>query len=836
MLSKQSSGLLGSFHQWQLSTIPVAVALILVHTLGIPALQAQERRTATALVASPIPTALPSLGTPGLDEEADGSMTPLQAGMPQVSHSAPLPTNLAVSPERQAEVMAKARARQHDFHLQNGVARAIHPSLGLDLHYSAEGMTLGPREYNNLTSPTNNWSVQLSPAAVIVDTQTLDAAEEASPISIEGNRTSRLIAQGTKEWWINAENGPEHGFMIGKSPHPDPRTLNIDLSLRSQLQISRKEGSLFFKDQNERIILSYSKLLVHDADDRILASEMHLQKQENSWMLTLKADLTDAVFPITVDPVIGTQVEETLASDGVSGDEFGFASDGTGEVMAVSSPGKGSGKVYLFHENHGGTGAWDEKTSVVVPISENPVNGDRFGQSIALFEDETNGKTYLAVGAPKHNDTGSVFIYERHQGGSDNWGFLEILQDVDLNSSDLFGTAVDGLGNTLAIGAPNHGAGAVFLFEVAGESFSRNQKVTTPPGQTLANTNEFGAAVALGGDHMIIGAPGENAENGGAYLFKRSSPYAALFRLFSDKSEAGSRFGAVVAIAFTGLLLAIGMPFDDVTFGPTLVDAGSVFIYAFLATTLAWGFLTAMFGTEAGALFGSALALNFFFDLAVGAPGSTSTTSPLKVGGAVFLFLFSRFLFAYGPASKIVPSTFIDAGMALGTSLVLLGTALFILGAAYSGSMGAMFLITLAATVLTFLLWQQLFLNQNQIDNHPEVTGPMADPDGDGLVNKVEFAMFLIPVLFSSLASLALLVSDGKYQFVVQQSLVATGVLLLIQYSLLLNAWFNLSAGPLSGQFSVKVLHDGIQAQQLQITVSTILLLTLFTRVSAEPN
>ena len=553
-------------------------------------------------------------------------------------------------------------------------------------------------------------------------------------------------------------------------------------------------------------------------------------------MLTLKADLTDAVFPITVDPVIGTQVEETLASDGVSGDEFGFASDGIGEVMAVSSPGKGSGKVYLFHENHGGTGAWDEKTSVVVPISENPVNGDRFGQSIALFEDETNGKTYLAVGAPKHNDTGSVFIYERHQGGSDNWGFLEILQDVDLNSSDLFGTAVDGLGNTLAIGAPNHGAGAVFLFEVAGESFSRNQKVTTPPGQTLANTNEFGAAVALGGDHMIIGAPGENAENGGAYLFKRSSPYAALFRLFSDKSEAGSRFGAVVAIAFTGLLLAIGMPFDDVTFGPTLVDAGSVFIYAFLATTLAWGFLTAMFGTEAGALFGSALALNFFFDLAVGAPGATSTTSPLKVGGAVFLFLFSRFLFAYGPASKIVPSTFIDAGMALGTSLVLLGTALFILGAAYSGSMGAMFLITLAATVLTFLLWQQLFLNQNQIDNHPEVTGPMADPDGDGLVNKVEFAMFLIPVLFSSLASLALLVSDGKYQFVVQQSLVATGVLLLIQYSLLLNAWFNLSAGPLSGQFSVKVLHDGIQAQQLQITVSTILLLTLFTRVSAEPN
>ena len=267
MLSKRSSGLLGSFSQWQLSTIPVAAALILVHAIGIPALQAQERSKATFQIVTPNLPALPSLGTPGVDEEPNGSMTPLQAGMPQVRHSAPLPTNLAVSPERQAEVMAKARAQQHDFHLQKGEARAIHPSLGLDLHYSADGMTLGPREYNNLTSPTNNWTIRLSPAAVIIDTQTLEAPEEASPITIESNRSSRLIAQGSKEWWINAEDGPEHGFTIGESPHPDPRTLSIDLSLRSELQISQEEGSLLFRDQNERILLTYSKLLVHDADD-----------------------------------------------------------------------------------------------------------------------------------------------------------------------------------------------------------------------------------------------------------------------------------------------------------------------------------------------------------------------------------------------------------------------------------------------------------------------------------------------------------------------------------------------------------------------------------------
>lgn len=470
---------------------------------------------------------------------------------------------------------------------------------------------------------------------------------------------------------------------------------------------------------------------------------------------------------------------------------------------------------------------------MVIPAAETPVTGDRFGQSIAVFEDESAGKSYLAVGAPQHDGTGSVFIYERNQGVPDNWGFVQILQDVDLSGGDGFGTAVDGLGNTLAIGAPNHGAGAVFIFEVSEGDFSRIQKTTTPPGHVPVAGDEFGAAVALGGDHMVIGAPGENSENGGAYLFKRSSPYAVLFRLFSDKSEAGARFGAVVAIAITGLLLAVGMPFDDVTFGPALVDAGSVFIYAFLASTLAWGFLTAMFGSAAGDLFGSALALNFFFDLAVGAPGARSTVA--AIGGAVFIFLFSQLLFSYDSGSKIVPSTFIDPGAALGTSLVLLGTALFILGAAYSFAMGTLFRFTLTATVLTFLLWQQLFWNQDQIANDPK-TKFNADWDGDGLPNGLEFAMLLIPILFTPLTSLGSRLVNGNFQFDLQQSLVSIGVLLIIQYSLALNLWHALGVGPLAGSFSVKVLHPGIQAQQLRVTVSSLLVLAMFLRLSAEPT
>lgn len=832
MYSQPNSGLLGALNQWNATTVPVAIMILLFHVIGISALQAQDRGTGSVHIYQADLPAPPSLGTPGLGDGADGSMTPLQPGMPTVINTAPVPGNLAVSPERQAEVMTKARAEQHHFRAKGGGAAAVHPGLGIDLGYNAAGMNIRPQGGDGLLAPASNWSVRFSLAEIKIDGEALEVSDETSSVVLARDRASRVVARDATEWWVNSEAGPEHGFTIESSPRPTPRNLEISLTLAGNLNAFQEDGTILFKDGDGRIRMSYGELHVEDATGRMLPSRMELHETEGDWKLSLEAELADAVFPITVDPVVGTQQEEALAGDGLPGDEFGFASDGIGDVMAVSSPGKLSGKVYLFHENQGGAGAWDEKTSVVIPVTEIPVVGDRFGQSVAVFEDEGAGKTYLAVGAPQHDGTGSVFVYERNQGAADNWGFVQILQDVELSGGDGFGTAVDGLGNTLAIGAPNHGAGAVFIFEVDAGNFSRVQKITTPPGQIPAAGDEFGAAVALGGDHMVIGAPGENSENGGAYLFKRGSPYAVLFRLFTDKSEAGARFGAVVAIAITGLLLAVGMPFDDLTFGPTLVDAGSVFIYAFLATTLAWGFLTAMFGSAAGDLFGSALALNFFFDLAVGAPGARSTAS--VVGGAVFIFLFSQFLFSYDAGSKIVPSSFIDPGMALGTSVVLLGRALFILGAAYSFFMGAMFRFTLAATVLTFALWQQLFWTQDQIDNRPDITGFHADPDLDGLVNGLEFAMLLIPILFTPPSALGFRLVNGNFQFEFQQSLVAVGVLLLIQYALALNLWHLLGAGPQGGNFSVKVLHSGIQAQRIRVTFSSLLVLALFMRLSVE--
>jgi len=345
MSSHPNSGLLGALYQWNATTVPVAVMILLFHVIGIPALQAQDHGTATTHITHADLPALPSLGTPGLDDGADGSMTPLQPGMPTVINTTPAPTNLAVSPERQAEIMATARAEQHYFREQGGGAAAVHPGLGIELDYNAAGMNIRPQGSGDLLDPVANWSVGFSLAEIKIDDEALNASDETASITWERDRVSRVVARDATEWWINSESGPEHGFTIDSSPSPAPRNLKISIGLAGNLNAFQDDDTILFKDGDGRVRLSYGELHVEDTTGRMLPSRMELHETAGNWSLSLEAELADAVFPITVDPVVGTQQEEALASEGLPGDEFGFASDGIGEVMAISSPGKDSGKV-----------------------------------------------------------------------------------------------------------------------------------------------------------------------------------------------------------------------------------------------------------------------------------------------------------------------------------------------------------------------------------------------------------------------------------------------------------------------------------------------------------
>lgn len=150
---------------------------------------------------------------------------------------------------------------------------------------------------------------------------------------------------------------------------------------------------------------------------------------------------------------------------------------------------------------------------------------DQFATSVAVDGD------YVVIGTPGDNNRkGSVSIFSRNQGGTNAWGLVIQLNATDGNNDDDFGHAVDISGQYVIIGAPGDddrglNAGASYIY-------ARNQGGTNNWGlvtklipETASDGNNFGFAVAISGDFAIIGAPGDddnNTDAGAIYIYARN--------------------------------------------------------------------------------------------------------------------------------------------------------------------------------------------------------------------------------------------------------------------------------------------------------------------------
>ena len=103
-----------------------------------------------------------------------------------------------------------------------------------------------------------------------------------------------------------------------------------------------------------------------------------------------------------------------------------------------------------------------------------------------------------------------------------------ITQQQKLTASDgtsevLFGHSVAISGNTLVVGVPYDGPpyhGSAYVFVRGGATWSEQQKLTAGDG---AGGDRFGFSVAISGDTLVVGAPGDiigaNSDQGSAYVF-----------------------------------------------------------------------------------------------------------------------------------------------------------------------------------------------------------------------------------------------------------------------------------------------------------------------------
>ena len=387
--------------------------------------------------------------------------------------------------------------------------------------------------------------------------------------SMQVPEDARLVAEGNRleyrrgalvEWYVNDGNGLEQGFSLEERPlEGGVGDLVIELGLEGSLEPYwlEEEQAIQFEDAEGHSILRYSGLLAWDATGEMLPVQMvQLDKKWN-----LRVDDREAVYPITIDPVITNESAKLLPDDGAVGDQFGHSVALSGDTAVVGARrdddnGIISGSAYVFVRS-GTSWAQEAKLSPVDGAA-----GDQFGRSVAISGDTA------VVGAhgddDNGSDSGSAYVFVR---SGTSWAQEAKLSPVDGAAGDRFGRSVALSGDTAVVGAFRDGdngnsSGSAYVFVRSGTSWAQEAKLLPDDG---AAGDRFGISVALSGDTAVVGAPEDDdngSNSGSAYVFVRSgTSWAQEAKLLPVDGAAGDRFGRSVALS--GDTAVVGAHLND---------------------------------------------------------------------------------------------------------------------------------------------------------------------------------------------------------------------------------------------------------------------------------
>jgi hypothetical protein len=438
------------------------------------------------------------------------------------------------------------------------------------------------------------------------------------------------------EWYVNDPRGIEQGFVLPRrlrEKAPGELTLTLSMSGDVTPQMDGDGQDVVLKDEAGRVVLRYGQLAAWDVRGKRVPARLTVRDRT----VAIRLDDRAAIYPLTVDPLVASELKHFTADDTGVGDRFGVdvaisgdtmvvgayykngeagaayvfqrdaggtdnwgqvkeliasdtnASDHFGSAVAIDgdtivigarnnhSTGTvyGTGAVYVFKRDAGGAGQWGQVKKIPRPFD---IQGDEFGFWVSISGDT------IAAGCPTtNNNAGSVFVFDRNNGGTENWGFVKQLvptpsasvvpgtfstvtvsgdtiavgayystvggaslagaayvfgrdvgglnnwgQVAELTASDPaqddnFGIAMSLQGDTLVVGAyyKGTGIGAAYVFERdAGGTWSQAKKLTASDAATTPTLDGFGDAVHVDGDRIVVGAPGKDGK-GAAYLFER---------------------------------------------------------------------------------------------------------------------------------------------------------------------------------------------------------------------------------------------------------------------------------------------------------------------------
>ncbi len=317
----------------------------------------------------------------------------------------------------------------------------------------------------------------------------------------------------------------------------------------------------------------------------------------------------------------GWDLEYTLRLAGGSYyDEMGSSVAISRDVVAAGVPGdddngSGAGSVAVFRDTDG---AWAQETKL---FGSDTGAGDDFGSALAM------DGSVLVVGAPSAEGnesagaTGAVYIFED---GDVSWEQVERLVVADGMNGDLFGAAVAIDGSNLLIGAPNAAtagahSGGTYAFRHDGEAWVSDGVLSD---SVPAMFNSFGTSVSVNDNWAIVGAPGADISGingaGAADIFQRTaSGWEHQYRVIASDPSANDGFGSQVAI--DGPLALVTAPYHDGRGSSSLPNSGAAYVFVRHGDVWVEGGLVGPNSPTVGSKFGSSLAVAGALSI-IGAP------------------------------------------------------------------------------------------------------------------------------------------------------------------------------------------------------------------------
>lgn len=356
----------------------------------------------------------------------------------------------------------------------------------------------------------------------------------------------------------------------------------------------------------------------------------------------------------------------------------------------------------------------------------NNFDDDRFGTAVAISGDT------LVVGAPR-DDSDSISINGSSNNNADEAGAAYVfrrtgtlwfedayLKASNTNAGDLFGTTVAVDGDTIAVAAPGEAsnatgvngteldnsaaaAGAVYVFVKVGSTWQRQAYIKA------TNTDagdEFGAALAISGDTLAVGAEAEASSGtgttgdpsnnsatfaGAAYVYVRADgSWAPQAYIKASNTASNDRFGFSVSLASDSLAVgalledsaALGIDGDQTSDAATFSGA----VYVFVRAGSAWSQQAYIKASNTGsqvrfggrvALVGDLLAVAALDEAsaATGVDGDQSDNSASE-SGAVYLFARRGATWtqhSYLKASNTFQNLAFGSGLAIGPDAIVVG-------------------------------------------------------------------------------------------------------------------------------------------------------------------